>query len=308
MKMDKEKNVIPFKILILTITAIWILSAILGWLALENWGVKPEYSETFNIINSLFSGLALAAIIYTVYLQRKELTFQREELRFTREELKRTAAAQEDSAKSMVEQMRLSNFPYLECDSAYLGEEKCITISNKNENVAFDVDIYIFSFIAESYFPYDNFIRKYVIERYKNDLANLSLLDDTLWGLTERGHYSSISKNRQIIIPFNFPIDQGNYSVFIQYRDILGNNYSNNFDFTEFENYETTEDRPFSGIRVYPDFPQLTERIDFSTANDIEEKHPPYIQGIIKSKRASINLNFTTFKEFRSNNFKWIMD
>lgn len=55
----------------------------------------------FGSINALFSGLALAGIILTILLQRKELTLQRQELQDTREELKRAATAQEKSKKAL---------------------------------------------------------------------------------------------------------------------------------------------------------------------------------------------------------------
>lgn len=42
----------------------------------------------FGSVNALFSGLALAGIIFTILLQRKELGYQRNELRLTREEFK----------------------------------------------------------------------------------------------------------------------------------------------------------------------------------------------------------------------------
>lgn len=58
---------------------------------------RGTFGDMFGGINSLFSGLALAGIILTILLQRKELSLQRQELIETREELKRTADAQEKS-------------------------------------------------------------------------------------------------------------------------------------------------------------------------------------------------------------------
>jgi hypothetical protein len=57
--------------------------------------LRGTFGDTFGAINSLFSGLAFAGIIYTILLQRDELHLQREELKSTREELKRSADAQE---------------------------------------------------------------------------------------------------------------------------------------------------------------------------------------------------------------------
>lgn len=49
---------------------------------------RGTFGDMFGVVNSLFSGLAFAGLIYTIYLQSKELSLQREELEQTREELK----------------------------------------------------------------------------------------------------------------------------------------------------------------------------------------------------------------------------
>jgi hypothetical protein len=74
-----------------------------------DWSVRGQLGDTFGSINSLFSGLAFAGIIYTVLLQRQELTLQRRELELTRRELTRSAAAQERSEHALSEQVRALN-------------------------------------------------------------------------------------------------------------------------------------------------------------------------------------------------------
>ncbi len=49
---------------------------------------KGILGDMFGVVNSLFSGLAFAGIIITIYLQRNELILQREELKLTRDEFK----------------------------------------------------------------------------------------------------------------------------------------------------------------------------------------------------------------------------
>lgn len=56
-------------------------------IGVENAGL---FSDSFGIITSLVSGLALAGIILTILLQRDELKLQRKELSLTREELRLT--------------------------------------------------------------------------------------------------------------------------------------------------------------------------------------------------------------------------
>lgn len=73
------------------ITAIIVSLAIIGlWVGtycfLKDNTEKGVIGDMFGSINALFSGLALAGIILTILLQRKELRYQRDELRETRQE------------------------------------------------------------------------------------------------------------------------------------------------------------------------------------------------------------------------------
>lgn len=63
------------------------------------------FGDSYGAVNSLFSGLAFAGIIYTIILQKKELSLQRDELMQTRIELQRSANAQEKSEKALIQQI-----------------------------------------------------------------------------------------------------------------------------------------------------------------------------------------------------------
>lgn len=67
----------------------WILAWVLtvSFIPEDSKGMsRGEFGDMFGGINALFSGLALAGIIFTISLQRKELKLQRKELKSTREE------------------------------------------------------------------------------------------------------------------------------------------------------------------------------------------------------------------------------
>ena len=66
-----------------------------------------EFGDMFGALSLIFSGLAFAGIIYSIYLQKKELGLQRQELEETRKELKRSADAQENSEKELKNQAQL---------------------------------------------------------------------------------------------------------------------------------------------------------------------------------------------------------
>lgn len=96
------KNLWITSVIILLVVTIFPVSI---YFILSTWEGRGQFWDIFGALNTLFSGLAFAGIIYTVLLQRKELQLQREELMQTREELKRSADAQEKSELALKEQI-----------------------------------------------------------------------------------------------------------------------------------------------------------------------------------------------------------
>jgi len=86
-------------ILLAIVIVVWITSLFVVPYFLSKLEDRALLGDSFGTINSLFSGLAFAGIIYTILLQRKELALQRQELKETRLELERSANAQEKSEK-----------------------------------------------------------------------------------------------------------------------------------------------------------------------------------------------------------------
>lgn len=93
---ERESSGGTLAVILLIIIAFW---SVVAWLAWPN--EAPKFEDTFSAVNALFSGLAFATLIFTVFLQRRELALQRKELEYTREELKRSATAQEASEKAL---------------------------------------------------------------------------------------------------------------------------------------------------------------------------------------------------------------
>lgn len=82
------------------LTCITLVCLTFAWLAWPK-DTAPTFEGIFSAVNALFSGLAFATLIFTVFMQRQELALQRQELRDTREELKRSATAQEASETAL---------------------------------------------------------------------------------------------------------------------------------------------------------------------------------------------------------------
>lgn len=73
------------------------------WVALD---CRPDWSK-FNVLMTLFSGLAFSGMIGAIFLQSQELKIQRQELIATRDVLAETARANEESARIARLQMHL---------------------------------------------------------------------------------------------------------------------------------------------------------------------------------------------------------
>ncbi|MFI4852611.1 MAG: hypothetical protein ACIAZJ_26160 [Gimesia chilikensis] len=82
------------------------------WISVTNLISDPaqqgQFGDMFGAANTLFSGLAFAGIIYTIWLQRTELKLQRKTLNKTQEELKLSREAHELATKIMTSQLETS--------------------------------------------------------------------------------------------------------------------------------------------------------------------------------------------------------
>lgn len=85
----KKLNLIkPIVIAITVVFVLWIWNYVtLFFLKNEERGT---FGDMFGSVNAIFSGLAFAGIIITIYIQSHELKLQRKELKLTRKEAKRT--------------------------------------------------------------------------------------------------------------------------------------------------------------------------------------------------------------------------
>lgn len=70
------------------VTVAWIVTLLIASVTVRKDGLAGQFGDVFGSINALFSGLAFAGVIVTVWMQREELKLQREELEATREELR----------------------------------------------------------------------------------------------------------------------------------------------------------------------------------------------------------------------------
>ena len=85
-KKKDEDSLFGFFILLIIISIVWFVSIFVIESIYLDLNERGIFGDSFGSINSLFSGLALGGIIYTIFQQKKELSLQRLEISKTREE------------------------------------------------------------------------------------------------------------------------------------------------------------------------------------------------------------------------------
>lgn len=85
---------------------LWGGAGVLCWM----WFGIPDsagvFGDQFGSINALFSGLAFAGVIVSLFFQKHEIRLQREELTLQREELAKSTEAQQKSSAALEERLR----------------------------------------------------------------------------------------------------------------------------------------------------------------------------------------------------------
>ena len=104
-----EKDAFPFWPLIIGATVIVFVLwgggfLIIRYALLGDWETRAQAGDTFGGITSLFSGLAFAGLIVTLWMQRHELRLQRLELSETRAELANQRAVMERQTRDAQKQ------------------------------------------------------------------------------------------------------------------------------------------------------------------------------------------------------------
>lgn len=105
--MEDKNTKSDYTILFLLVMAVIVIYG-LSWIfvdcAYDRGEDRGTFGDKFGAVNALFSGLAFAGLIYTIILQRKELSLQREELQLTRKEMEDQTAEFEKQNRTLLQQ------------------------------------------------------------------------------------------------------------------------------------------------------------------------------------------------------------
>ncbi len=92
--------------IVVIIVVLWLgITAVIGWLfESDDWG---KIGDMFGAVNALFSGLALAGVVFAIWLQREDLKIQQEQLRQSNEEFKLQNQLISDQLAAMKEGLKI---------------------------------------------------------------------------------------------------------------------------------------------------------------------------------------------------------
>jgi hypothetical protein len=91
---------IPFIVCVIALLLLVIYWAMI-YIFLKDWSARSNFGESFGMLEALFSAFTFAGLVFTIYLQRKEIMTQQTELN-------RTAEIQKDTVKILALSAELS--------------------------------------------------------------------------------------------------------------------------------------------------------------------------------------------------------
>ncbi|MEK9740896.1 MAG: hypothetical protein VW262_06880 [Flavobacteriaceae bacterium] len=99
------KNIFnSFSLLILVTIGLWMASSFLILFFIDDWTKRGAFGDLFGAVNALFSGLAFAGLLYSIFQNKKQILAQQEELLLNRKELLKSRKVQEKTEKALEEQ------------------------------------------------------------------------------------------------------------------------------------------------------------------------------------------------------------
>jgi hypothetical protein len=125
---DLTKGILAACVIVIVVLAYAGFVLYVSWpISFGNIDKAGVFGDSFGLLTSLFSGLAFAGIIFTVFLQSKELKLQRDELRLTRQEFEKqnTTLKKQNFESTFFQMVRLHH--------EIVGSIKLVSIHNQPE-------------------------------------------------------------------------------------------------------------------------------------------------------------------------------
>lgn len=118
------------------VAAVLIYGALLARWTDNTFDKSGPFGDSFAPLNTLFAGLAFAALWASLRMQRQELALQREELRLTRQELSQSVAAQARLALAAEQDEALRTRPRVVVTLEYSRSSLFLVVRNHGTTTA----------------------------------------------------------------------------------------------------------------------------------------------------------------------------
>ena len=146
------ENLRIFFAIALTIIALWLGSAALIVHFLDDWTQRGAFGDLFGSVNALFSGLAFAGVLYTIFLQRQEIERNRDDIEANRRNQQHAKKVMDAQLKQMKQTTRLHALTALmeyfnrQIADPTSSEEKVLLAREKRRETVAEIDRIIHRF------------------------------------------------------------------------------------------------------------------------------------------------------------------
>ena len=121
-------------------------------------------------------------------------------------------------------QFQLTCLPHLFCSARPTPNGAELSVSNAGSMPAIDVEMLVLGIVDQEELPPQEFLRLYVKDRDRPN-RRLTATEDGFYAIYDHPVYPYFPPKRQVKIPISYPVRIQLSVVFLQFRDIIGNNY-----------------------------------------------------------------------------------
>ncbi|MGO9147786.1 MAG: hypothetical protein ACLQDF_15620 [Desulfomonilia bacterium] len=142
----------------------------------------------------------------------------------TKRILDTAVAANQQTKVSFRENQRVQVFPQLFCYLNKDDQKQVLILQNPSDNVASDLDLFILGVYSVEDISPDQFVNDFI--RQDTDIEfKIVPTDEGFFTLFHHFTFSFAPPHSQCKVDLSLPISPDAFYVFLQFRDVLGNNY-----------------------------------------------------------------------------------
>ena len=138
-------------------------------------------------------------------------------------------SASKAQSDALLSQMRLKALPHIYPEVRRTQLDLCLSLSNTGHNPAYDVDVWVLGVLFEEDLSMQTFLNRFVKHDRREAARAIDSSSennpDNNYGIFDRFLYGLFPAHRSVSASLAFPIKPSSLYVLVQYRDVLGTNY-----------------------------------------------------------------------------------